>query len=59
MVEVATTPPASSAGGPGSASACLNLDDFEKAAEALLKPKAWGAFPFGGRPISWQQFSRC
>lgn len=45
MVEVAT--PASSAaalsGVPSSASACLNLDDFEKAAEALLKPKAWGA----------------
>jgi L-lactate dehydrogenase (cytochrome) len=45
LVEVAT--PASSAaalsGVPSSASACLNLDDFEKAAEALLKPKAWGA----------------
>lgn len=24
--------------------ACLNLDDIERAAEKLLKPKAWGAF---------------
>lgn len=23
--------------------ACLNLDDIERAAEQLLKPKAWGA----------------
>lgn len=30
------------AGVPSSATACLNLDDFEKAAEGLLKPKAWG-----------------
>lgn len=47
MVEVATPSSSSTAvaalsGVPSSASACLNLDDFEKAAEALLKPKAWG-----------------
>ncbi|GAA5983167.1 hypothetical protein JCM10908_000181 [Rhodotorula pacifica] len=43
IVEVAQ-PKKAAAGVPSSASACLNLDDFEKAAEGLLKPKAWAYY---------------
>ncbi|KWU47086.1 hypothetical protein RHOSPDRAFT_28145 [Rhodotorula sp. JG-1b] len=63
MVEVATPSSSSTAvaalsGVPSSASACLNLDDFEKAAEALLKPKAWAYYRSAAddeRTFSWNR----
>lgn len=42
VVEVARPASTASSDAPASAAACLNLDDFEKAAERLLKSKAWG-----------------
>ncbi|GAA5925027.1 hypothetical protein JCM10213_000509 [Rhodosporidiobolus nylandii] len=41
---VEETAPAASSDAPLALGACLNLDDIEKAAEKLLKPKAWAYY---------------
>ncbi|GAA6000038.1 hypothetical protein JCM10207_006024 [Rhodosporidiobolus poonsookiae] len=44
IVEEAVPAPAASRDAPLTLGACLNLDDVEKAAERLLKPKAWAYY---------------
>ncbi|GAA6028416.1 hypothetical protein JCM8097_007020 [Rhodosporidiobolus ruineniae] len=44
VVEEEVPAPAASADAPVTLGACLNLDDIERAAERLLKPKAWAYY---------------
>ncbi|POY70468.1 hypothetical protein BMF94_6536 [Rhodotorula taiwanensis] len=58
IVEVAKPASTAASMAPTSAAACLNLDDFEKAAETLLKSKAWAYYRSAAddeRTFSWNR----